>query len=202
MYKDVKFHSEVVILFLSVLCEDVVLSLIMWSPVMFSRQINAQINAWLLNPYIRQNIFPSESRATMQSRWGHSESTMSSHSDKADAICHSQGWCCTIQNNQNWGYPAAMGQNCMSKPRAGCTNKEKTRNGGNFSKGMRGKKLDFFSLFQQHVTISSFYLKAICFYPKPSHSCKLQPVRGTRAETFISCRRCLKYSPRFVLSTR
>lgn len=64
-----------------------------------------------------------------------------------------------------------------------------------------GEKLDFF-LFQQHVTISSFYLKAICFYPKPSHSCKLQPARVTRAETFISCRHCLKYSSRFVLSTR
>lgn len=63
-----------------------------------------------------------------------------------------------------------------------------------------GEKLDF-CLFQQHVTISSFYLKAICFYPKPSHSCKLQPARVTRAETFISCRRCLKYSSRFVLST-
>lgn len=56
--------------------------------------------------------------------------------------------------------------------------------------------------FQRYATISGFYLKAICFYLKLPHSCKLQPARATRTETFISCRCCLKYSSRFVLSTR
>lgn len=163
---------------------------------MYSRQINAHINAWLLNPYITEH-FPlgkqSYHAEQMRTFWEHNvfsqwQKQMPFVIARVDAVPFKIIRTEDIQ--QLWDTTV-----CQSQGKAAQTRKKHA-----MAAEVWEKNWIFF--FSQHVTISGFYLKAICLYPKPSHSCKFQPARVTRVETFISCRRCLKYSSRFVFSNR
>lgn len=106
------------------------------------------------------NIFPSESRVSMQSRRGNVESTTCSHDDKANVSFHSPSWCFTIQYNLNWGHLDTGGQNRVWKVRTAAQARKTTHNHGNVSKAMREKPL-----FHSTPQFQTFlYLKAICFH--------------------------------------